>query len=107
MRFGLSDLEELPSLKEFEQLAQAALGSDEGVAPTEPDDAAQTGGEVMSAAELSADARETVVEAESIDASGEQSAEAELAPSPAESAAEVFADSDESSSDSQAKGTSA
>ena len=109
MRFGLSDLEELPSLKEFEQLAQAALGSDEGVAPTEPDDAAQTGGEVMTPPELSADARETMVEAESIDASGEQSAEAELAPSPspAESAAEVFADSDESNSDSQAKGTSA
>ena len=109
MRFGLSDLEELPSLKEFEQLAQAALGSDEGVAPIEPDDAAQTGGEVMTPPELSADARETMVEAESIDASGEQSAEAELAPSPspAESAAEVFADSDESSSDSQAKGTSA
>jgi len=105
MRFGLSDLEELPSLKEFEQLAQAALGSDEGVAPTEPDDAAQTGGQVTP--ELSADAHETMVEAESIDASGEQSAEAELAPSPAESAAEVFADSDESGSDSQAKGTSA
>jgi segregation and condensation protein B len=39
MRFGLSDLDELPSLKEFEQLAQAALGSDAGIAPTEPDDA--------------------------------------------------------------------
>ena len=36
MRFGLSDLDELPSLKEFEQLAQAALGSDEGIAPVEP-----------------------------------------------------------------------
>jgi segregation and condensation protein B len=36
MRFGLSDLDELPSLKEFEALAQAALGSDEGIAPTEP-----------------------------------------------------------------------
>ncbi len=35
MRFGLSDLDELPSLKEFEQLARAALGSDEGIAPTE------------------------------------------------------------------------
>src|SRR5580765_6601551 len=34
MRFGLSDLEELPSLKEFEQLAREALGSDMGVAPT-------------------------------------------------------------------------
>jgi segregation and condensation protein B len=39
MRFGLSDLDELPSLKEFEQLAQAALGSDAGIAPTEPEDA--------------------------------------------------------------------
>ena len=37
MRFGLSDLEELPSLKEFEQLAQAALGADEGIAPIEPE----------------------------------------------------------------------
>jgi segregation and condensation protein B len=35
MRFGLSDLDELPSLKEFEQLAQAALGSDAGIAPIE------------------------------------------------------------------------
>ena len=34
MRFGLSDLEELPSLKEFEALAREALGSDEGFAPT-------------------------------------------------------------------------
>jgi len=39
MRFGLSDLDELPSLKEFEQLARAALGSDEGIAPAEPEDA--------------------------------------------------------------------
>ncbi len=35
MRFGLSDLEELPSLKEFEALAREALGSDEGFAPME------------------------------------------------------------------------
>jgi segregation and condensation protein B len=40
MRFGLSDLEELPSLKEFEALAREALGSDEGVA--------HSGGEVAS-----------------------------------------------------------
>lgn len=32
MRFGLSDLEELPSLKEFEALAREALGTEEGVA---------------------------------------------------------------------------
>jgi segregation and condensation protein B len=38
MRFGLSDLEELPSLKEFETLAREALGSDEGVAPSSAED---------------------------------------------------------------------
>jgi len=38
MRFGLSDLEELPSLKEFEALAREALGNDEGVALNEPSD---------------------------------------------------------------------
>jgi segregation and condensation protein B len=32
MRFGLSDLQELPSLKEFEALAREALGTDEGIA---------------------------------------------------------------------------
>ncbi len=31
MRFGLSDLDELPSLKEFEALAREALGADEAV----------------------------------------------------------------------------
>ena len=41
MRFGLADLDELPSLKEFEQLAQAALGADEGIAPTEPEEASE------------------------------------------------------------------
>ena len=35
MRFGLSDLDELPSLKEFEALAREALGSDEGLAPVD------------------------------------------------------------------------
>jgi len=34
MRFGLSDLDELPSLKEFEALAREALGADEGVLPS-------------------------------------------------------------------------
>ena len=38
MRFGLSDLDELPSLKEFEAMARAALGADEGIAPAEPEE---------------------------------------------------------------------
>jgi len=41
MRFGLSDLDELPSLKEFEALAQAALGDDAGIAPNEPESDAE------------------------------------------------------------------
>jgi segregation and condensation protein B len=36
IRFGLSDVEELPSLKEFEALAREALGSDDGLAAPEP-----------------------------------------------------------------------
>jgi segregation and condensation protein B len=35
MRFGLGDLDELPSLKEFEALAREALGTDEGIAPSD------------------------------------------------------------------------
>src|SRR6202045_2264545 len=42
MRFRLSDLDELPSLKEFEQLARAALGADEGLAPIEPESQSQS-----------------------------------------------------------------
>src|SRR5689334_5071672 len=52
MRFGLSDLEELPSLKEFEALAREALGTDEGIAPSEPSDESvldARGGETASA----------------------------------------------------------
>lgn len=36
MRFGLADVDDLPSLKEFEQLAQAALGADDGVLAGHP-----------------------------------------------------------------------
>ncbi|MGH9735191.1 MAG: SMC-Scp complex subunit ScpB [Candidatus Acidiferrales bacterium] len=124
MRFGLSDLEELPSLKEFEQLAQAALGSDAGVAPVEPEAAAD--GSADASVQIEDDAaaaeaanvpeglssvspddtssgpadetREQAVESASDDASGEQSAEAESLTSAAESAAGVFADSPETDS---------
>src|SRR5271154_2488529 len=49
MRFGLSDLDELPSLKEFEALAQAALGSDEGIAESDPEESAAANQEVIDA----------------------------------------------------------
>jgi len=71
MRFGLSDLDELPSLKEFEQLAQAALGSDSGIAPVEPGE--------MGAAEVPESA-----EAAMIRASGENDDLAELGEDPGE-----------------------
>jgi segregation and condensation protein B len=58
MRFGLSDLEELPSLKEFEALAREALGSDEGVAPTSAEDYRE--GEVGVTGNAAAESREGV-----------------------------------------------
>lgn len=101
MRFGLSDLDELPSLKEFEQLAQAALGSDAGVAPTEPESEAPAGSQAQnepesSTSEASGDARERAIEAASDNASGEESARTESAASPDQSAAETSADPAES-----------
>ena len=38
MRFGLGDLDELPSLKEFEALAREALGTDDGIAEAAPEE---------------------------------------------------------------------
>jgi len=73
MRFGLSDLDELPSLKEFEQLAASALG-DDGIAPTEPSE------EPAAPAESS--------ETAAILASGENNDLAELGEDSAEAAAE-------------------
>ncbi len=50
MRFGLSDVEDLPSLKEFEALARQALGADEGIAPIEPEDMPQSSAENLEVA---------------------------------------------------------
>jgi len=60
MRFGLSDLEELPSLKEFEALAREALGGDEGIV-AEESAAVAVDSTVSPAAETSA---ETAAQAE-------------------------------------------
>jgi segregation and condensation protein B len=62
IRFGLSDLDELPSLKEFEQLARAALGSDEGIAPVEPEADAEPA-PISSVAPADAQSREGANEA--------------------------------------------
>src|ERR1700728_1887252 len=116
MRFGLSDLDELPSLKEFEALAQAALGSDEGIAEAAPEESAAIAAEVVDAEvvaegeagaaasdNLSDDAASeagTVPESakDSIsDTSAEQEAESEYAESPAQIAAETFCEAPQQS----------
>jgi segregation and condensation protein B len=83
MRFGLSDLDELPSLKEFEQLAQAALGSDAGIAPMEPGDA--TPGESASD-EPAATEQENAAPSDTMsDDPGEAVSESSDAPTPEQS----------------------
>jgi segregation and condensation protein B len=71
MRFGLSDLGELPSLKEFEALAREALGSDEGVAESDAGDESVLDSleptEAEAAAELEAAASEDAGSAEAGD----------------------------------------
>jgi segregation and condensation protein B len=57
MRFGLSDLDELPSLKEFEALAQAALATDEGIA-----DSSSTDGLAQESEAAAADANTSAAE---------------------------------------------
>jgi segregation and condensation protein B len=106
MRFGLSDLDELPSLKEFEQLAQAALGSDAGIAPTEPE------GEV--APDAVAEASDASDSNAPSSPESEASAGLNVAPgfSPASSAdtdaiADVSGEQSAESDSSRAKGTSA
>src|ERR1700680_48007 len=48
MRFGLSDVDELPSLKEFEALAREALGTEDGVAEVTPEESSdQPSGESL------------------------------------------------------------
>ncbi|MGC1105982.1 MAG: SMC-Scp complex subunit ScpB [Candidatus Acidiferrales bacterium] len=91
MRFGLADLDELPSLKEFEQLAQAALGADDGIALTEPEEAFGEQGVLASADPAAAEAAATD-EAEAGMASQSDSA---LAAEMASPSAEAVLDSEE------------
>jgi len=62
MRFGLSDLDELPSLKEFEALAREALGAEDGLAEAaeEPgaEPAALNGEAVSSTVQVASQPRE-------------------------------------------------
>src|SRR5690242_10755453 len=76
LRFGLSDLEELPSLKEFEALAREALGSDMGeVASGEWQVASEEKTENVANAEM--EAREELLEETAANNEGMPEAESE------------------------------
>jgi segregation and condensation protein B len=62
MRFGLSDLEELPSLKEFEALAREALGSDMGEVTSSEWRVASTEGASENPEHAQMEAREELLE---------------------------------------------
>lgn len=83
MRFGLSDLEELPSLKEFEALAQAALGDDAGIAPIEPESAEGAPADV--ATEIAPSDAAVAEQGEATSAHGEEPTVAAEAPEAASS----------------------
>ena len=74
MRFGLSDLQELPSLKEFEALAREALGTDEGIATPGVGDESVLDGMVEGAAAGEGQAEE-VMSTEETQAAKEQMSE--------------------------------
>jgi len=114
MRFGLSDLEELPSLKEFEALAQAALGDDAGIAPSEPEGvpAAEAGdGAVEVAENATAEAASPDVPpyagAESSPANDSQSADQRTVDVTAAAETPAAKSSVDTSEELRAKGTSA
>jgi len=77
MRFGLSDLEELPSLKEFEALAREALGSDEGFAPVEEGTTSEAS---LGDASAAMEAREELLEETAANNEGMPEAEGESSP---------------------------
>jgi segregation and condensation protein B len=102
MRFGLSDLDELPSLKEFEALAREALGSDEGVAPSQPSDESVLDAPQSSAArETSSESAELSALRETESESAEPSEQA-AAPAPEETVSEPQATQEASAEDSAA-----
>jgi len=76
MRFGLSDLEELPSLKEFEALAREALGSDEGFAPAGEGSTSEASIEEPAGDVASDEGRAASESAPTADAGGDQNNEA-------------------------------
>jgi segregation and condensation protein B len=105
MRFGLSDLDELPSLKEFEALAREALGSDEGITSSEPSDESV----LDRPAETATSANGNAVEQPAETAPTEAVAESQSTPEPEEATPESqsSAESDASAGEEQTHKTAA
>ena len=88
MRFGLSDVDELPSLKEFEALAREALGADDGIAVSQEEgeivegEALETGAVPEDAAPGAAPEAEPGIEMDSAAASLSESISPSNRPSP-------------------------
>jgi segregation and condensation protein B len=108
LRFGLSDLDELPSLKEFEALAQAALGSDEGIAEVQPEDASTetVEGEFVTEAEAEAELDAGISDA-TLDASADAPSETLKDTIADASAEQVFTDEQAGAVDERAKSRAA
>ena len=111
MRFGLGDLDELPSLKEFEALAREALGADDGIAEAaegetgeaaSPDSAATD----MQAAEVSGESPAAPSEQPSAARDAESLAADAIADASGELAAEKPSESAERAAKKAAPGTS-
>jgi segregation and condensation protein B len=80
MRFGLGDLDELPSLKEFEALAREALGADDGISEATEGEAGETAS--PDAAKMDAGSADAAAAAAG-EVSGESPAAADVAPAAA------------------------
>jgi segregation and condensation protein B len=68
VRFGLNDVDELPSLKEFEQLAREALGPDAGIEIVPESEAGEAAPEGMETAGAESAPAESPAEAEAAEA---------------------------------------
>lgn len=75
VRFGLGSVDDLPSLKEFEQLAREAIGADDGLMAASPAEGADEAATPADEAALAGTAAETAEDAAATDAAaaGEES----------------------------------
>jgi len=81
MRFGLGDLDELPSLKEFEALAREALGTDDGIAEAAAEETSPNASAEAAPPPASSPASESDPDSAASDRAGKASANPDASPS--------------------------